>query len=64
MHDRQHRGHGILGKQLLASHDNDNKTEGVAEVFQQVPARYVGKMHVKNAFRYQRGAHRQARSDR
>nr|VUD32249.1 Uncharacterised protein [Raoultella sp. NCTC 9187] len=64
MHDWQHGGHGILGKQLLAGHDNDDKTEGVAEIFQQIPACDVGKMHVKNAFCYQRGTHRQARSDR
>ena len=64
MHDRQYRRDGVFGKQLLARHDDNDETEGVAEVLDEKTAGIVRQAGVENAFRRQRGTHRQPGGDR
>ena len=57
MHNRQDGGHGVLGKQLLASEDDDYKTKGVAEIFQQKTTGKFAKMDMEDTFGDQRSPH-------
>ena len=64
MHNRQDGGDGVLGKQLLASENDDHKTKGITKIFQQEAAGKFAQVDMEDAFGDQRGAHRKSGGNR
>ena len=50
MHNRQDGGDCILGKQLLASENDDHKTKGITKVFKKKTAGHAVELNMKNTF--------------